>query len=256
MTVRLIATALLLFGFLSAAAASDETRPHFGDDALAPDWSGLYAGVHGGYGRSSADWRFPFFQYYNLAPGEGLSADPKGALAGGHLLFNHQFGRFVAGIEGAFAGKTISDERVGGVVADYPDDRFTTRIDSLATLSGRLGIAVDHWLFYAKGGYATAEIRLDALSGPPGAGVAAAIQASQDGRSVGGGIEYMIAPRIVLGLEYQFVKLDAERHASTTTGTMEGLPINIALDDIELHAVTARVSIQLGADLDEPESLK
>ena len=123
MTVRLIATALLLLGFLSAAAA-DETQPYSGDGLSAPEWSGLYAGVHGGYGRSSADWRFPLFLYYNLAPGEGLSADPKGALAGGHLLFNHQFGRFVAGIEGAFAGKTISDERLGGVVLDYPNDRL------------------------------------------------------------------------------------------------------------------------------------
>jgi outer membrane immunogenic protein len=255
MTVRLIAVAFLLLG-LAPGAVADEAHPPSGDEALAPDWSGFSAGVHGGYGRSSADWRFPFFQYYNLAPGEGLSADPKGALAGGHLLFNYQFGRFVAGIEGAFAGKTISDERVGGVVPDYPNDRFTTRIDSLATLSGRLGIAVDDWLLYAKGGYASAEIRLDALSGPPGAGVAAEIEASQEGRSLGGGIEYMIAPRIVLGLEYQFVKLDAERHSTTTTGTVEGLPINIDLDDFDLHAVTARVSIQLGADLDEPESLK
>jgi hypothetical protein len=60
----------------------------------------------------------------------------------------------------------------------------------------------------------------------------------------------------VLGFEYQFVKLDTERHSTTTTGTDEGLPITIDLDDIELHAVTARVSIQLGADLDEPEILK
>jgi len=255
MTFRLIAVAFLLLG-LAPGAVADETHPPSGDETLAPDWSGLYVGVHGGYGRSSADWRFPFFEYYNLASGDRLSTDPEGALAGGQLLFNYQFGRFVAGVEGAFAGKTISDERVGGVVADYPNDRFTTRIDSLATLSGRLGYAFDHWLLYAKGGYATADVRLDALSGLPGPGVAAATQASQDGRTLGGGIEYMIAPRIVLGLEYQFVQLDAERHSTATTGTDEGLPINIDLEDIELHAVTARVSIQLGAGLDEPESLK
>jgi outer membrane immunogenic protein len=255
MRFRLIALAFWLLGFVAGAAA-DETPSHSGDEAPGPDWSGLYVGAHGGYGRSRADWRFPFFQYYNLAPGDGLATDPKGALAGGHLLFNHQYGRLVAGLEGAFAGKTLRDERIGGVVAVYPDDQFTTSIDSLATFSGRLGYAFDDWLLYAKGGYATAEVTLDALSGPPGAGVVAAMQASQDGRAIGGGIEYRLAPSIVLGLEYQFVKLGAERYATTTTGTIEGLPITIDLEDIELHAITVRVSVQLGADWHEPDSLK
>jgi hypothetical protein len=115
MTIRLIAVAFLLLGSAPGAVA-DETHPLSGDDLSAPDWSGLYVGVHGGYGRSSADWRFPFFQYYNLAPGEGLSADPKGALAGGHLLFNYQFGRFVAGIEGAPARRSAT----GALAASCP----------------------------------------------------------------------------------------------------------------------------------------
>ena len=252
MPLRSTAVPLLLLGFANAAVA-DEMHQPFGD-ASAPNWSGFYAGVHGGFGKSSTNWGFPLLEYYNTAPGQNFSLDPKGSLVGGHLMVNRQFGRIVVGLEGALSNATFRDDRLGPVAA-FPEDQFKTSIDNLATISGRLGYAFDKWLLYAKGGYATAEVAHHALSGPPGEGVEGAIQGRQNGRTVGAGVEYMITPTIVLGLEYQFVKLGDERYATTTGGTFPGVPFTVDADDIALHAVTARLSIKLG-DWHEPESLK
>ena len=245
MTLRLSALPLALLGFLNAAAAQ-ESRQIAGGDASPARWSGVFAGLHAGYGRSSTNWGFPFFEYYNTAPGESFSIDPKGAFAGGHLLLNRQFGRVVLGAEGAFSKGSFREDRIGPVTVNFPEDRFSVNIDNIATISGRLGYAFDKWLVYAKGGYATAEVSHHALSGPPGEGVEAATEARQNGRIIGGGAEYMIAPMMVLGLEYSFVKLEAARHSTTTTGVTVGLPANIDSDDIALHSVTARLSIKLG----------
>lgn len=257
MIFRSIAVPLLMLGMASAAVA-DEALPPPAADANPLDWSGLYVGVHGGAARSSTDWGFPFTQYYNfgLPAGQSFSTDPDGGLYGGHVLLNLQRGRVVAGLEVSFSGGDLADERIGAVASIYPADRFETGIDNLTTISGRLGFAFRDVLLYAKGGFATADVTHSALSGPPGAGVAAEKEAAQNGRILGGGIEYMLGTRVVLGLEYNFVKLDDERERTTTTGTQPGLPITIDSDDIALHAVMARVSLRLGAEPSVAEPLK
>jgi outer membrane immunogenic protein len=257
MIFRSIAVPLLLLAISNAALADDVLPP---DAAVAApiDWSGLYVGAHGGAGRSSTNWGFPFTQYYNfgLPPGQSFSTDPDGGLYGGHVLLNLQRGPIVAGLEVSFSGADLTHERIGAVASIYPADRFDTGIDNLTTISARLGFAISNVLLYAKGGYATADVTHAALSGPPGAGVAIDKEAAQNGRIVGGGIEYMLGTRVVLGLEYNFIKLDDERQQTTTTGTQPGLPITIDSDDIALHAVMARVSLRLGAEPQVAEPLK
>jgi outer membrane immunogenic protein len=257
MTVRLIALPLLLLGFATAAIA-DETHSLPGGEVSSADWSGVFVGVHGGYARSSTDWVLPFDQYYNfgLGGGQSFSTDAKDKFFGGHLLWNYQRGHFVIGVEAAFSGGTLRDERIGAVSSLYPEDQLKTSIADPVTLSGRVGFAFADWLLYAKGGLATAEVTLDALSGPPGAGVEATMQARRSGRRAGGGVEYMIAPRLALGLEYSFTKFDAGRFSTVTTGTQPGLPITVDLDDIALHSVTARLSLRLGPALLALETLK
>ncbi len=255
MTFRSIALPFLVLSFVHAAAADEMHQPS-GSETLPLNWSGFYAGIHGGFGKSSTQWGFPFVEYYNTEPGQSFSIDPKGSFVGGHLMLNRQFGRVVMGVEGAYSNATMRADRLGPVTAAFPEDRFKTSIDNIATISARLGYAFDKWLLYAKGGYASADVAHHALSGPPGEGVEATIEAREGGPTVGAGAEYMITPTIILGLEYQFVKLDTERHSTATTGALVGIPINIDSDDIALHAVTARLSIKLGADNHHLENLK
>ena len=255
MRFRLIALPFLLLAFVTSAVAGEAQQPSGGETSH-PNWSGLYIGAHGGYGRSSVNWSFPFDEYYNTNPGQSFSTDPKGAIMGAHLALNYQFDRLVAGVEGSFSNTTLRQDRVGPVTPAFPGDEFKTNINDLATVSGRLGYARDKWLFYAKAGYASADVKLHALSGPPGPGVIATTGARQNGRIVGAGVEYMISPMLILGLEYNSVNLDAKRHSTTSTGTEVGLPVHIDSDDIALRAVVARVSIRLGDDRQELENLK
>lgn len=256
MTLRLIALPLISLAFATAAQAG-EAHPPTLDAGTATDWTGVYLGVHGGYGRGDTNWTFPFDEYYNTVPGQGFSTDPDGAMFGGHLTLDYQLGRFVVGVEGSFSGATIEQDRTGPVAVVYPNDQYQTRIDNLAIVAGRLGYAFDNWLFYAKGGYATAQVSLHALSGPPGGGVSAFTQAHHDGWTAGAGVAYMIAPGVVFGLEYDFVELDAERHSTRTVDLAPTEPIRVDTNDIENYAILARLSLRIGGErTPPPEPLK
>lgn len=97
-------------------------------------------------------------------------------------------------------------------------------------------------MVYGDGGWASARVRLDANSGPPGAGITAHTENRQDGWTYGGGIAYMIDPHVVLGVQYDFLKFDGERHSALTN---TGGPFVFDSSDIELQTVTARLSIKL-----------
>ena len=70
---------------------------------------------------------------------------------------------------------------VAGVFPQLPFDRFHTNIRNYATATGRLGFATDGWLLYVDGGYATAKVGLDAVSGVPVAGVVENSERRHDG---------------------------------------------------------------------------
>ena len=99
------------------------------------NWSGFYVGGHLGYGWSKTD-------VHDHLTGLSGSADPSGFLGGGQIGFNWQTGAFVFGIEGdgswtnADGSRTFSN---GAVV--------TMEHNWYATLTGRVGYAVDNWLW-------------------------------------------------------------------------------------------------------------
>jgi outer membrane immunogenic protein len=220
-----------------------------------PSWSGFYVGTDSGFGWADTSARFPSTQFFATAPGQGFSTDPDGWIYGGHIGLNHQMGAWVVGAEVAYNGTTIRDTVVGPVAA-FPADRFTTRIDELFMATGRLGYATGRWLAFAKGGYASADVGVSALSGVPVAGVTAHDSSRQGGWTAGAGVEYRLHPNMVVGLEYDYINLDGGRYAATTGGTSTGLPFTLDLDDTQVHTVMARFSILFGRDRDAPVPLK
>jgi opacity protein-like surface antigen len=114
------------------------------------NWSGFYFGGHGG-------WGF----------GSGALSD--GAIAGGHVGVNWQYGQFVVGFEGGAGWVDWSD---AGVVE---------------TALGRGGIAFGRFLAYGTGGLAVKD------------GVALV------GWAAGGGVEYAVAGNWIAGVEYLHV---------------------------------------------------
>jgi outer membrane immunogenic protein len=167
------------------------------------DWEGFYVGGHIGYGWSTVDYLFPVDTYYNLIAdiGKPFSVAPDGVLGGFHVGYNWQYGNWVIGIEGSYDFSNIKNRRVG-VFAIFPEDVYSTRLRSVYSVTGRVGWAVNQWLFYGKGGWAGSKFDLYIVSGNPGPGIVVDLNGNLQGWTAGAGIEYMIQPNIILGLEY------------------------------------------------------
>jgi outer membrane immunogenic protein len=120
--------------------------------ATAASWTGLYLGVHGGYGwgESHSTTRV------SLAPPVDLIGPKlRGGLYGGHAGYNWQFDRAVAGFE-----LDLSAANVGGsaeVQYSVPPSTFTAsrapKIEALGSIRARLGwLPVDNVLLYGTAG--------------------------------------------------------------------------------------------------------
>jgi len=115
-------------------------------------WAGFYLGVHGGYG-----WERNTFKEEIGGPLATLGdVKAQGAVYGGHVGYNWQYGRAVAGLEIDFSATGIMGDsntlvRDGGHLVDLETDK----ISYLGTARGRLGWAPsDTVLFYGTAGLA------------------------------------------------------------------------------------------------------
>jgi outer membrane immunogenic protein len=239
--VALLAAAASLGAAPAAFAADLPVKAPPPAEVVAVSWSGVYVGGHAGYAWGRNRWTFPFGEFYNTAPGENFSTRPRGFVGGVHVGYNHQMGNWVVGVEGSYDPTRISQTLVGPVTPAFPADSFKTSVRDLATATVRLGYANGPWLGYVKGGWASANLKLDVVSGPPGAGVVASVDKRRHGGTVGVGAEYMVMSHLILGVEYDYVRLQS---ASFNSVTSVGGPFNINSSHIDMHMVMGRASVK------------
>lgn len=128
------------------------------------NWTGFYIGANAGGGIADQQWSDPTLP--PAFPADLGSHKATGWLGGFQGGYNWQTGRLVLGVEGTY---DFADWRgdhqnvtVAAITTPIPQfgtltDRYSTRIDGVATLAGRLGIASDSFdrtLFFAKAGAA------------------------------------------------------------------------------------------------------
>jgi outer membrane immunogenic protein len=176
--MKRVALSLLLASIAGAACAADLPAPGVpyskAPAVVSPaiNWSGFYIGAMGGYAKEN-------------------TSDPlgiKGGFGGGTVGYNWQFGTIVAGVEADNNSATVS-----GVTA-------TAKIDALATVRGRVGVAFDHVLLYGTGGLALVDTKVTATNGV----LTLSDSKSQTGWAAGAGIEWMFLPRWSLKAEYLY----------------------------------------------------
>jgi outer membrane immunogenic protein len=218
-------------GGLEAARAADIPRamPVKAPVVVAPaySWSGFYIGGHAGYGWSDATARLEALVDgvpMPLIPGDppipdSYKTNPKGFIGGGQIGFNHQFGRYVAGIEAdvSFSGINGSGTYTGLFISGGPPVTRTVvsthsqKLEWLATIRGRLGFTpVDTLLIYATGGVAFARVESEttlAFLGFSGATYNGSGSANLTGWTAGGGAEYGISRNLTVKFEYLYVDL-------------------------------------------------
>jgi outer membrane immunogenic protein len=198
------------------------------------NWSGFYLGVNAGGGWSNANVDFSAAAFPSFASVEN---NLKGALGGGQLGYNWQYGAAVFGVEAdfQFGGMT------GGIDAPCPPGlcaglaaSFRQKMPWFGTARGRIGYASDGWMLYATGGYAYSRLETHAFASAGGVSVDVRRNENRHGWTAGGGIEVALTHNWTAKIEYLY--LDFGSHGGTWTLT--GLPT--ITDDTRLQANIVR----------------
>jgi outer membrane immunogenic protein len=221
-----LASAMLLGGIGSAQAADMAVK------AMPPpapiwNWTGFYIGGNvGGIWNDTRNDIYPTGCFLtNVACGGGPAANPirtdtshfgqSRFTGGGQVGYNWQSGRFVGGVEGDInwtglnetlaTVKTLTPPLVGLMA-----HAEIMKQDWVATLRGRAGFTVTPaFLLYATGGLAFAHVQTGAavaFSATTDA-YAGATDETRVGWTIGGGGEWMIAPKWSVKAEYLYIDL-------------------------------------------------
>lgn len=246
-----ITVALVALSPISAGAADLGVRPYTTKAPVmdpAYDWSGFYIGANAGYGwaRNEHQDLGGNGSYWNdKSDVTNQTVDPHGAVYGGQIGYNWQAADWVFGLEGQFNGADI--KRTDPSI-NYPDtDSLSSKINSLATVTARLGYAFNNWLPYIKGGYAAAHLETKNFATD---NTYLSNRAWRSGYVVGAGVEYAFAANWIFGVEYNYMDFGGKTFTGMTFDPA-GVPFNDEHfnDTLKLSTVTARLSYKFGGPI-------
>jgi len=205
---------LALLGAIPALTAGQtmHTPPPGGALHQALSWKGLYIG-----GNGSGLWAAPGQFHFVEPDGSGdAPSTAQGAFIGGTAGYNFQFAhKYVAGIEGDGDWTNISG------VTYCPNDIYycTSRVDALASVRGRFGIAYKRWLFFGTGGLGIGDFKYRTYYVSTGVDYAKPYTATKEGWVAGGGAEFAASHRIALKVEYGYYGFQS---TTAPVGTLDG----------------------------------
>jgi outer membrane immunogenic protein len=211
-------------------------------------WAGFYVGGHVGGGWGETDWAF--VSRIAGASDRGtfvfdVDHELSGFIGGGHLGYNWQFNQWVFGLEASWTGGNINGSLKNTDCRTACDDIWSTRVSSILLLTARSGYAWDRSLWYIKGGYANAEVRVATFDSVPGT-ASSSSQGRHGGFTIGTGYDYMLSPNWIIGVEYDFV------HLAKRTHTQVFVPAggqNVDRVSADLHLALLRLSYKFGGPI-------
>jgi len=165
-------------------------------------WTGFELGLHVGGGSDRT--RVNLYDLYDFSD----SYNSTGAFGGLHVGFNYQLmGPLVIGVQGEynFAGLI-------GNSSAFPLNYLATSVREFGSADARIGVAFDHLLVYAIGGFAYGDIR-NAINFQGAESVASPLfgypvnrffAANRYGFDVGGGLEYNFWGNWTARVEYRY----------------------------------------------------
>lgn len=213
--MRLIASAA--FALLASSTAG------LAQDAV--DWSGFYAGIHGGYGDATTYLSNAVVNFVPQPITAGNETQAlQGVLGGFQLGADTQIDSLVLGIQ--------TDFSLSGVHAEESGDDPSDTLNWLATATGRAGYAFGNILPYLEAGVAVASATGYAVDVPA--------TVTHTGLVAGAGLEVALSEQVSLGIEYNYIALD------NRTYTFSDISIgNIQMDARhDLHTVKAGVNFR------------
>jgi outer membrane immunogenic protein len=203
-------------------------------------WTGCYIGAHVGWGWGKKDFGV-FDTSFDPAPSLSGSVDTSGAIFGGQLGCDYQFGAgkglggpgaWVIGIQGSISGADIN----GAGNNASADNGLRSKTDFLASITGRLGWA--GWdprvLLYVRGGVAWAHEK-DQVGSSGGFA-----DQSRTGWTVGAGVEWAFAPNWSAFVEWDHYGFGSK---SQTFITPESGTPTVLHADIKQDIETVRIGV-------------
>lgn len=218
----------------------------------APDWSGPYVGVFGGFVQPREDANetlvfdrdldgayddtvvtagganaFTGFCADQASSGAtGCDDDGSGVEGGVKLGYDMQFGRWVVGAVGEIAGTDVEDS-VTGFSSTPAYYSFTRKLEHMAALRARVGFAAGPALVYATGGVAYGKVENSfATSNAANSFAVTADEDDADGYQFGGGVEWRLAPSLTLTGEYLYSDLETGAYNIRVASTGTTPPTN------------------------------
>jgi outer membrane immunogenic protein len=190
------------------------------------NWTGFYVGGHAGGLWSEKHWTFI------PDPTITASPEPTGFLGGLQAGYNFQSGAWVFGVEGSYSWADASAR-----------DQFTqpgapvyghSTIDSLATLTGRVGYAAwQRSLIYVKGG--AAWLREKHWEETTTAGNSETEAQNRAGWIVGAGLEYALPSNWSVALEYNYMDFGTKRVLFTVFNDLNDIKQRVQLVKVGLN---------------------
>jgi hypothetical protein len=163
--------------------------------------------LHGGYGSMRSNGT-----YDEAGDNGGFVLDANGFAGGGQLGYNVQRGAWVYGVEidGTWTG--LDKGRTDG-----EGDTQKSKITSLASARGRLGVVAENKMFFITAGVGYVRGKFQVNEG----GVPASVSYSQVVPVLGSGVEWAFAPNWLLRVEGLTYLADKRINTSALTGDSE-----------------------------------
>ncbi len=191
-------------------------------------WSGLYVGGQAGYAWSDSSYTFT-----NVIGPEHFSHHANSFIGGVHVGAQWQWDSFVFGLEGTSSWTELDDTVVSVL---QPGRLRTLDHHEMVTGVGKLGYALGLWMPYVKGGVAASNIRTFAIN--PATGTSAFTQDWEAGWTVGGGLDYMLTPNWIVGVDFNYYNFKFDRNGLAGDGT----PFSYTDTNSNIYSVMARLS--------------
>jgi outer membrane immunogenic protein len=244
---RVLLTSVALVALAVPASAADlRTRrpppaPAPARVVVAPvfTWTGFYIGGHAGWSRLEGDSVLAN-AVAGIPAGTVFETSQDGFLGGAQAGFNWQVSQLVFGVEGQISWTDLGRDATvtGGVPLTTAN--VSTDVNFVATVAGRLGVALGNTLIYGKGGVAFLDWDSKvAFSGPVSGTFVNGDTAT--GWMVGGGLEYAFTPNWSAKVEYNFMNFDSVQ-----------MPFNVgggaaAVDrDVDMHVAKFGINYRFG----------
>jgi opacity protein-like surface antigen len=215
------------------------------------NWTGFYIGGHVGGGWSDDHWSDPFGSTPGLGgttniAGFGDTTHATGPLGGGQIGFNIQKDQWVFGLQADADAADLRGENtcfsgLGGINCQRV-------VNSLGTLTGRVGFAWDRSLVYVKGGGALTNTTYN-LNGNTNALAlgAGSTNLYEGGWTVGGGVEYALTKNWSALVEYDHIGL-----ASVTVPFPTVAMINAQSISVRQSIDVFKLGVNYKFDISEP----